>query len=117
MIWDGMEKRRFVRANIPCKIIIYSPAEHTITTQTENIGVGGLRVIIKEKLEITSISSLELFLNDKLITCRGRVVWALKNLPSSRDANMYDTGFEFCDINQDDRESVSEFVESIISKK
>jgi c-di-GMP-binding flagellar brake protein YcgR len=118
MIWDGMEKRRFIRANIPLKIIIYSPHEHTITTQTENIGAGGLRVIINEKLDTASISSLEFSLNDKIITCKGRVVWVLQNpTVSTQTLDTYDTGFEFFDINQDDRESVSEFVDNIISKK
>ena len=38
MGWDEREKRSFVRANFPCKIIIYTIGrEHIIVAHTENI--------------------------------------------------------------------------------
>jgi c-di-GMP-binding flagellar brake protein YcgR len=117
LIWDGMEKRRFVRANVPCKIIIYVPQEHVIVTKTENIGAGGLRVLIPERLQPSSVSSLEFFLDKAAITCRGRVVWIIENtLYSAGEKRAYDTGFEFCDISPRDVSIVSSFVDAIINK-
>lgn len=118
MSWSGAEKRRFVRANFPCKIIIHTPKENTITTKTENISAGGVRVIISEELAISSMVDLELFVNNKTISCKGRVVWMVpnKNL-SPEETNIYDTGIEFYQISPKDREAIKQLVKSILSKE
>jgi len=116
MVWDGKEKRRFVRANLPCKIIIYTPKEHIIITHTENIGAGGVRVIIDENLSISSVVGLEIFLDDKPIECEGRVVWVIdKKEAELATTNRYDTGIEFYKISDNDRGVINNFVESMIS--
>lgn len=113
MIWDGIEKRRFIRANFPCKIIISTPSQHTIVTHTENIGAGGVRVVIDEKLDISSMVGLEIHLNSNLIKSKARVVWALESTDSSsQEPHRYDTGIEFYEINEDDREIINNFVEA-----
>ncbi len=116
MAWDGIEKRRFVRANFPCKIIIYLPQEHSLMSHTEDIGAGGLRVIIKEELELSLIVGLEIFLNGEPIICKGRVVWNIeREKESSKDKNRYDTGIEFYEIKEEDRRVIDNLVEAIIS--
>jgi len=117
MVWNGIEKRRFVRANFPCKIVIYTPARHTIVTHTENIGAGGLRVIIDEKLDISSLVDLEIRLNNEPIKSKGRVVWVIKTTDSSSSQpTRYDTGIEFYQIDEADREVINNFVETITSQ-
>jgi len=117
MGWNGREKRSFVRANFPCKIIIYTPEEeHTIVAHTENIGAGGVRVIIEECLDISSQVGLELFLGGAQIICKGRIVWVLERSGSNNvESNVWDTGIEFREISERDRKIVNSFVKTIIS--
>jgi len=118
MDWQGSEKRRFVRANIPCKIIIRTPKEKTIVTQTENIGAGGVRVVIEESLDISSMVSLEVYVDDQTIRSNGRIAWMVptksKNFLKSKQ---YDTGIEFYEISSKDRAVIKELVEKVISKE
>ncbi len=114
MVWNGIEKRRFVRANFPCKIIISTPDKHTIVTHTENIGAGGVRVIIDEKLEVSSIVGLEISLDNEQITSQSRIVWAIETEnSSSQNKPLYDTGIEFYQIDEEDRKIINNFVEVI----
>jgi len=116
MAWDGVEKRNFIRANFPCKIIIYTPSEHTLISHTENIGAGGVRVIIEESLDISSLVGLEVFLSGAQIICKGRIVWVVEKSGSEKtEANIWDTGIEFYEIAERDRKIVESFVNAAIS--
>lgn len=111
MNWDGVEKRNFIRANFPCKIVIYTPSEHAIVSNTENIGAGGVRVIIEESLDISSLVGLEIFLGGNQIICKGRVVWVVARAGSQEsEADSWDTGIEFYEIEERDRKAVEGFV-------
>ena len=113
MIWNGIEKRRFVRANFPCKITIYMPSQHIISTHTENIGAGGVRVVISERLDTSSEVGLEIKLGEEPIRCQGRVVWAIESDDTSEGKPLsYDTGIEFYQINEEDRSVINNFVEA-----
>ncbi|MBD3246096.1 MAG: hypothetical protein GF333_03705 [Candidatus Omnitrophica bacterium] len=102
------EKRRFVRACFPCKIVIYPPREHTISTHTENIGAGGVRVILGERLHSADIVGLKIYLGEGEITCKGRVVWVVTR--SRQDETHFDTGIEFYQISDRDRQVIDSFV-------
>jgi len=104
-----MEQRRFVRAKFDCKIIIHAPKEHIIVSHTENIGAGGIMVIIDENLEVSSMVGLEIYLNGEPITCSGRVAWVVEN------QGRYDTGVEFVKISEEDRRVIDNLVKSIVS--
>jgi c-di-GMP-binding flagellar brake protein YcgR len=118
MIWNGIEKRRFVRANFPCKIAISTPTKHTIITHTENIGAGGVRVIIDEELDISLMVGLEIHLNNEMIKSEARIVWAIEAKKTSADEKLhYDTGIEFYKIDEEDRKIINNFVEAITPKE
>jgi c-di-GMP-binding flagellar brake protein YcgR len=118
MSWSGLERRRFVRANFPCKIIVYAPQEHVISTHTENIGVGGVRVIIGENLKIHSVVGVEIFLTEEPIVCKGKVVWVVeKKIKSTEVLPLYDMGLEFMEIKEEDRLVIRNFVDSVLSKE
>jgi len=126
---EWLEKRRFVRANFACKIIIrsvrgnpsradaaaraangiHTPKERVIITCTENIGAGGIRVIINEKIDIASMVGLEIYLNDELIACGGKIVWVVEV------GKNFDTGIEFHQIDEEDRRVIDNFVRAIVS--
>jgi len=116
VVWNGAEKRRFPRANITCRIIIYFPYEHSITSRTENIGCGGLRVMLKENLHISSVVGVEIFLDGgKVIQCKGKVVWKLEvKSRSSKNEPLYDFGIEFLDIKDSDKEEINKLVYSLL---
>jgi c-di-GMP-binding flagellar brake protein YcgR len=117
-MWNGINRRKFPRANYKCLITIKRRlTSKVISTQTENIGAGGICVIIKDDLGLFQGVDLELFLDDSKppIKCGGTVVWVVKKSePRQKGAYMYDTGIEFIDVRPEDRERITEVVEGIL---
>ena len=120
MVWEGIEKRRFVRANYPCIIVVFTPQEHSISTHTENIGAGGVRVIIEEKLEVNAMVGLEIFLYKEIqpIACKGKIVWVVeKESLYRKNLIFFDIGIEFHDIKDEDKLTIKNLVEAIVAGK
>ncbi|MBP7055968.1 MAG: PilZ domain-containing protein [Candidatus Omnitrophica bacterium] len=117
-MWNGINRRKFPRANYKCLIVIKKKATpKTISTQTENIGAGGICVIIKDDLGLFQGVDIELFLDDGKgpIKCGGTIVWVVKKADAKhKGVHLYDTGVEFVDIRPEDRERASEVVEKIL---
>jgi len=108
------ERRKFVRANFPCKIMIYDIEDHSLFTHTENIGAGGVRVIIEEKLDVFSSVGLEIYIRDNPVTCKGKVVWVVeKKSRAKAETYFFDTGIEFYDIKDRDRKTIDDIVRDI----
>lgn len=120
-MWNGINRRKFPRANYKCLIAIKKRlTSKTISTQTENIGAGGICVIIKDDLGLFQGVDIELYLNDNRppIKCGGTVVWVVKKSePRHKGVYLYDTGVEFIDIRPEDRERTSEIVEKILKEQ
>lgn len=117
-MWNGINRRKFPRARYKCLITIKRRlTAKTISTYTENIGAGGICVIIKEDLGLFQGVDLELFLEDDRppIKCGGTIVWVVKKSEGKQKSNyVYDIGIEFIDIRPEDRDKISEAVEEII---
>jgi c-di-GMP-binding flagellar brake protein YcgR len=116
-MWDGINRRKFPRANYKCLITIRKRlTSKTISTQTENIGAGGICIIVKEDLGLFQGVDLELYLDEKQppIKCGGTVVWVVKKTSAKKNAYLYDTGIEFIDIRPEDREKITGVVEEIL---
>lgn len=115
-MWDGINRRKFPRANYKCLISIKKRlTAKTISTQTENIGAGGICVLLKEDLGLFQGVDVELFIDEsRPIKCGGTVVWVVKKASSKKGSFLYDTGIEFIDIRPEDREKISEIVEDIL---
>jgi len=119
-MWDGINRRKFPRAAYKCLITIRKRlTSKTISTETENIGAGGICIIIKEDLGLFQGVDVELFLDDNHppIKSGGTVVWVVKKSGTKKGAYLYDTGIEFIDIRPEDRERISEIVEEILKKE
>ncbi|MEI8349471.1 MAG: PilZ domain-containing protein [Candidatus Omnitrophota bacterium] len=115
MDYSGIEKRRFIRARFPCKIFIHPPHQHIISTYTENISAGGVRVIIEEHLDISTPVGLEVHMKDGVVHCKGRIVWVVgKESPYRKGVTYSDTGIEFYEISESDRVLIKEFIDSIV---
>jgi len=107
------ENRRFIRIAVPCKIFISLPKKHTIVTYSEDIGDGGIRVNIKEKLSYSSLVDLEIYIKDEKIITQGEIAYTLyyKKTPL-----YYSTGIEFYNMKEVDRRLINNFVNEIISE-
>ncbi len=119
MSWEGLNRRKFPRANFPCliKIIHSGQSDETILSHTENISTGGACVIIRKSLEMFAPVKLEIDLMDgaELIACQAKVVWSVRRKATEANKpSFYDTGFEFVDISQDNRTRVAAAVEHLV---
>ena len=115
MSWDFVERRNFVRVKIPCKITILQPSDLTLDCHTENISAGGIRVMIGEKLGISSIVNLVIYVpGQEPILCQGKVIWSFARKTKESPASLFfDTGIEFSSIEDKDVEAIKELVLSL----
>lgn len=98
-MWQGVERRRFPRVHYLCKVTVIKKGQvETFSTHTENIGVGGICVILKKGLDKFLPVELVLYLENGSppIECDGRIVWVVKR------EEQFDTGIEFLNIKQKD---------------
>ena len=114
MGWPGLDQRAFPRYSAQCDITIIEKSE-IIKTKTQNIGVGGVCVILKKALEKLSQVSLHLVLNEELhpIEYDARVVWVIPSKELASSKVNYDTGLEFINLNAADRELIESFIQKL----
>ncbi|MCM8774951.1 MAG: PilZ domain-containing protein [Candidatus Omnitrophica bacterium] len=119
-MWDGFDKRKFPRLNLRCEIIIQSESKNLlpVRTSTENVGAGGVAVILDHPLERFSRCRLRLELDPSLpqIEGTGRVVWTIPTGSPDFRKKLYDTGIEFVDLEGKDHELLHQFVQSRVQK-
>ena len=120
-MWNGINRRKFPRVHYKCVIYMRKKGStKTISTRTENLGAGGICVIIKEDLGLFQGVDLELDLEDthtENIKCSGTVVWVVKKRdPKERGTVYYDIGIEFVDAKESDRNRISKIVEGQLKK-
>ena len=114
MIWEGINRRQFPRADYLCKLIILrSDLKETFSTHTENIGTGGICVILPRELPKFCPVEILLFLRDggNHVVCNGRIVWVIQ-----REA-VFDTGIEFIDIREGDRLRIERIVQECLREQ
>ena len=121
-MWNGINRRKFPRAHYKCLIYIKKYGHHKpISTYTENIGAGGICVILKEDLGLFQGVDLEIELENGIkerVKCKGTVVWVVKRRDiRDRKSVEYDTGIEFVDINDDNRDRIVKIVEKSFEKE
>lgn len=112
-MWDGFNKRKFPRLNLRCEIVIH-PNDKTppLVRLTENVGSGGVCVMLDKPLERFSHCQVRIELEEKLppIECRGRIVWNVPvTKPKSKNPN-FDTGIEFVDLQPESLGALKKFI-------
>ena len=117
--WDGLNRRKFPRANYPCLIIIRHnhAGPEAMLTHTENIGIGGVCIILKRGIKLFTPVELEIDLLDTTthIKCEGKVVWSVQRRNSDdKKPSFYDTGVEFINVNIKDQQRISEVVNRLM---
>ena len=121
MSWEGMDRRKFPRVMYPCmvKAMTMEGQQGTFLTHTENIGMGGLCVILKNEIRLFTPVDMEVDLLDlsENITPRGKVVWIVRRKASEELKPMfYDVGIEFSQIAKRDHERLRENLRRLIDK-
>ncbi len=118
MVLTDREKRRFVRAAVDCKIHIQPPMARTIPAVTENIGAGGIKVIVKERFFPHSIVGVEIFIEKEKILCKAKIIYSLKSLEAENikpeDPALFDTAMSFSEIEEKDKQLINNFVNKVI---
>lgn len=119
--WDGLNRRQFPRVNYPCLVVIRNGAEdeknNAILTHTENIGIGGVCVVLKQDVKMFSTVELELDLLDlgNHICCNGKVVWNVQRQSGAKEKPLfYDIGVEFINIKDGDQKRLEKIVERLV---
>ena len=112
-MWEGINRRKFPRANYPCKVIIMgSGPKEIFSTHTENIGTGGICVILSKELPKFFPVRIVLYLKDASgpLECNGRIVWSIKTTID------FDTGIEFMDVSSSAQARIKKIVEECLDK-
>jgi len=118
--WDGSERRKFPRANYPCLIVVQhnSKAEpEAILTHTENLGIGGVCIILKIPIKLFTPIKLQLDLldMDSNIKCEGKVVWCVqRRINEKTKPAFFDTGIEFSNIDPGNQKRIEETVKRLV---
>lgn len=114
------ERRQFPRANIACKIsVVFGERLLVFNCHTENIGKMGIRVILEEKLNISTNVGIELFLADRQqpLKCKGQIIWDKEINPTGIGPRFFDTGIKFTEISGPDKEDIGKLVDTLISQE
>ena len=114
-MWDGFNKRKFPRLNLRCEITLKNqPEGQVLQTQTENVGAGGVCVLLERPLERFSIVSLRIELDPHLpwIECLGKVIWSVPSREVAAKKECYDIGIEFVDLEPAAHDLIRHYVEA-----
>ncbi len=112
--WQGLNRRRFPRVNYPCLVVIQGKEDNDkliLLTHTENIGIGGVCVLLKQNLKMFSAVEMEIDLLDmgNHIKCQGMVVWNIRRkLDDSNKPVLFDVGVEFENLDKKDQDRIDE---------
>lgn len=114
-MWTGINRRAFPRAEYPCRITVRRKDQpDSISTRTENIGMGGICIIIPRDLGIFSPVEIQLDLQDgqPVVICDGTIMWIVGK--KSEESPAYDTGIEFTNLKRKDADRISFIVDKIL---
>ena len=122
MTWDGLNRRKFPRVNYPCLVIVANKdgEKESLLTHTENIGIGGICVILKQNLAMFAKVTMEIDLLDLKdhIRCLGKVVWNVRRKnEEDRKPLYYDIGIEFDNMNEKDQKRLEEVIGNLVKNK
>lgn len=113
-----VERRASCRINVACKISLRLGEKNVaLNCHTENLSTGGIMVIIEESIAPSTVVDLELLLweKEKPIKCKGQVAWFNEISPEQAKPRLFNTGIEFIDMSDSDKEELGKFIQYIIS--
>lgn len=114
-MWGGFEARKFPRVKTDCKIYIQNAeGGKSVQATTENIGIGGVCIILERPLEKFSSIQLDLDLGDggDKLRCDGRVIWTVPSRDFATSKESHDTGIEFLNLSESSRQRIVRLVKA-----
>jgi hypothetical protein len=120
-MWDGINNRRFPRIEAQCDVqIIQEKNKKILKANVENVGIGGVCLILNEPLVKHEIVNLKIMLKTNLapIQCQGKVVWMIekKTFDAKGKEKEFDTGIEFVGISEWDRNILRTTINQLATK-
>ncbi len=118
-MWDGFNKRKFPRLGLQCEILVHPESQtEPVATITENLGIGGVCVILDHHLDRFAACRIRLQITPDLpkVECGGRVVWSVPTRVAKSRKAAFDTGLEFVDIDPRLKEKIRVFIEAEIKR-
>jgi hypothetical protein len=112
-LWDGFNKRKFTRLHLTCEVAIQPVGKRkAFTASTEDVGMGGVSVMLPEPLERFGRCKISLELKDgePPIQCTGRSVWVIPSQDLKTSKKNFDTGFEFLGLDDFSRKRLKAFI-------
>ncbi len=121
MVWEGMDRRKFPRVMYPCmvKVVTSDGSQGPVLAHTENIGMGGICITLKNEIKLFTPVDMEVDLLDidEHIIPKGKVVWNVRRKSIEKIKPMfYDIGIEFTEISKRDHERLRKDLEILIGK-
>lgn len=113
---DDLERRRFPRGILMCKIsAIFEERLLMFNSHTENVGIGGIRAILQEKLHLSTEVEVELFLEnrEKPLKSKGQIIWVRELNPKNIKPRFFDTGIKFIGMSTSDQELLKNTVHAL----
>ena len=104
-MWQGIDQRRFPRVQYKCVVNLRQPGgASAASVVTENIGMGGVCVLLEKGLDIFSPVELDLVLDDGKgpLHVKGTIVWVVRRR-EFRKGPCFDTGVEFAELTAEDK--------------
>ncbi|MFH1621800.1 MAG: PilZ domain-containing protein [Candidatus Omnitrophota bacterium] len=121
MFWEGINRRGFPRANYACVVILRQKgSSEAFHTKTENIGCGGICVILPKEINLFGTVEVELDLEDgeTKISCDGVAVWVVRRSEAGKDASVcFDTGIEFANLKEKDKGRIDKVIKRCLRQK
>ncbi|MDP2911877.1 MAG: PilZ domain-containing protein [Candidatus Omnitrophota bacterium] len=115
-MWGGINRRKFPRANYPCVISVKRKDQPDgLSTQTENLGIGGICVILPRDLGIFAPVEISLDLLDGQLSIErdGTVAWVIASKEDKKKES-FDTGLEFTNLKRKDAIRINSIVEKVV---
>ena len=116
---QGIDQRRFPRAKFKCVVVFQKAGDSfTVSANTENIGLGGVCILLDKAPGIFSAVELDLTLDDGKgpLRVKGTVVWVVQR-KEFRKGPDFDTGVEFADLSSEDRARIEAVIDKASSVK
>lgn len=118
-LWDGFNKRKFARLHLTCEVSIQPLGKQkSFTASTEDVGMGGVSVMLSEPLERFDRCKIGLELKDgePPVHCTGRCVWVIPSQDRKSAKKNFDTGLEFLDMDEFSRKRLHSFLVPLAKK-
>lgn len=118
-IWDGFNKRKFQRVHLTCDVVVHPQGKpKAYKAVTEDIGMGGVSVMLEDALQRFDRCKISLELKDgePPVQCMGRSVWVIPSGNARSPKKTFDTGIEFLEIDDFSRKRLQSFLTPPVKK-